>query len=118
MHAYLHKNVWHLISKYLQVSRMSLFSSMKNRIPMFLNLSFNVLSGLLRMLTVQPHLISDKGYLERSIRYAIDCGVIDQWKRGRVWGFPPKEGLEEEVPDPNGIRSITEMEYRTLEPAS
>lgn len=67
------------------------------------------------MLTVQLDLITDKGYLERSIKYAIDCGVIDQWMLGRVRGYPPKEGMEEEVvADPNGIRSITEKQYRTL----
>ena len=80
------------------------------------------------MLTVQPDLITDKGYLERTIEYAIDCGVIDQWLVARTRGFPPREGIEEEgeeeeereqgeeeaVPDPNGIRSITEREYRTL----
>lgn len=66
------------------------------------------------MLTVQPDLVTDKGYLEHSIKYAIDCGVIDQWVLGRERGFPPKEGMEDVVPDPNGIRSITEKEYRTI----
>lgn len=84
--------------------------------------SCNLLSGLLRMLTIQLDLITDKGYLERSIKYAIDCGVIDQWMLGRVRGFPPKEDMEveeeEEFADPNGIRSITEEEYRTLVPVS
>ncbi|XP_062111403.1 fructokinase-like 2, chloroplastic [Humulus lupulus] len=74
-----------------------------------------IVAAFLRMLTVQPDRITDKGYLERTIRYAIDCGVIDQWALGRVRGFPPKEGMEEEVvPDENGIRSIKEMEYRTV----
>ncbi|OVA14587.1 Carbohydrate kinase PfkB [Macleaya cordata] len=78
-----------------------------------------IVAGLMRMLTVQPHLITDKGYLERTIKYAIDCGVIDQWLLGRTRGFPPKEEMEEELEtDENGIRSITEMQYRTLEPAS
>lgn len=73
----------------------------------------------MRMLTVQPHLITDKGYLEHSIRYAIDCGVIDQWLLARQRGYPPKEDVEEEVvPDQDGIRSITEKEYRTLAPVS
>lgn len=68
---------------------------------------------------MQPHLITDKGYLEHSIKYAIDCGVIDQWALGRVRGFPPKDDMEEVVPDENGIRSITEKEYRTIvEPVS
>ncbi|XP_042496154.1 fructokinase-like 2, chloroplastic [Macadamia integrifolia] len=76
-----------------------------------------IVAALLRMLTVQPHLITDKGYLEHTIKYAIDCGVIDQWKHSRICGFPPKEGMEEEeVSDPDGIRSISEVEYRTLNP--
>lgn len=80
------------------------------------------------MLSVQPDLITDKGYLEHTIKYAIDCGVVDQWLVARTRGFPPREGIEdggegekeqeeeeeEAVPDPNGIRSITEKEYRTL----
>lgn len=70
------------------------------------------------MLTVQPHLITDRGYLERSIRYAINCGVIDQWLLARQRGYPPKEDMEEVVPDQNGIRSITEREYRTLAPVT
>ncbi|CAL5396426.1 unnamed protein product [Camellia sinensis] len=76
-----------------------------------------IVAALMRMLTVQPHLITDKGYLEQSVKYAINCGVIDQWRLARTVGFPPKEGMEENVePDPNGIRSITEREYRTLQP--
>lgn len=77
-----------------------------------------MLSAMLRMLSVQPHLITDKGYLEQTIKYAINCGVIDQWLLGRMRGFPPKEYMEEVEPDPNGIMSITEKEYRTLEPVS
>ncbi|KAL5707317.1 hypothetical protein ACHQM5_025377 [Ranunculus cassubicifolius] len=78
-----------------------------------------VVAALMRMLAVQPHLITDKKYLERTIKYAIDCGVIDQWLQGRTRGFPPHEDAEEQlVSDPNGIRSITEKEYRTLEPVS
>ena len=69
------------------------------------------------MLTVQPHLTTDKGYLQRTIKYAIDCGVIEQWKQARKLGFPPKEDMEGDVtPGPNGIKSITEKEYRTLFP--
>lgn len=73
-----------------------------------------IVAALMRMLTVQPHLITDKDYLEHTIKYAIDCGVIDQWLLGRASGFPPKEDMEEVTPDPDGIRSITEMEYRRL----
>ncbi|KAK3039817.1 hypothetical protein RJ639_027130 [Escallonia herrerae] len=76
-----------------------------------------IVAGLIRMLTVQPHLITDKGYLETTIKYAINSGVIDQWLQARSRGFPPKEGIEEDmVPDPNGIVSITEREHRTLVP--
>lgn len=79
-----------------------------------------VISAIMRMLTVQPDLITDKGYLEHSIKYAIDCGVIDQWKLGRVHGFPPREEMKDDItPDPYGIKSISETEYRTiLEPVS
>ncbi|KAL1551145.1 fructokinase-like 2, chloroplastic [Salvia divinorum] len=77
-----------------------------------------IVAGLIRMLTVQPHLISDKGYLERSIKYAISCGVIDQWLQARALGYPAKEGMEDVESDPHGIRSVTEKEYRTLVPSS
>ncbi|KAL3654320.1 hypothetical protein CASFOL_004001 [Castilleja foliolosa] len=75
-----------------------------------------IVAGLMRMLTVQPHLISDKEYLERAIKYAINCGVVDQWLQARKLGYPMKEGMEIDdiESDPHGIRSITEKEYRTL----
>lgn len=69
----------------------------------------------MRMLTVQPDLITDKEYLEHSIKYAINCGMTDQWIQARRRGFPPKEGQEDMVePDENGIISLLEKEYRTL----
>lgn len=68
----------------------------------------------MRMLTVQPHLITDKGYLERSIKYAINCGVTDQWLLARVRGFPPKEGMDASEYEEGRIKSITEREYRTV----
>ncbi|KAF8040395.1 hypothetical protein BT93_B2587 [Corymbia citriodora subsp. variegata] len=78
-----------------------------------------IVAGLMRMLTVQPDLQTDRDYLQHSIKYAIDCGVIDQWADSRTRGFPPREDEEEEVsPDINGIRSITETEYRTMQLAS
>lgn len=78
-----------------------------------------IVAALMRRLTVQPDLITDKGYLENTIKYAIQCGVIDQWLLGQTRGYPPKDDMEEEVvPDQNGIRSITEIEYRTLNPVS
>ncbi|XP_021718373.1 fructokinase-like 2, chloroplastic [Chenopodium quinoa] len=79
-----------------------------------------IVAALLRMLTVQPHLITDKDYLERAIKYAVNCGVVEQWIITRQQGFPAKEGMEEDeedsIPDLNGIRSITEREFRTVMP--
>lgn len=77
-----------------------------------------MISGIMRMLTVQPHLISDKGYLERTLKYAVSCGVIDQWLQAQKLGYPAKEGMEDVESDPHGIKSITEKEYRTLVPSS
>ncbi|CAH2066314.1 unnamed protein product [Thlaspi arvense] len=85
-----------------------------------------IVAGLIRMLTIQPDLINDKGYLERTARYAIECGVVDQWLLAQTRGYPPKDDMEEEDDDdddedevesnPDGIRSITEREYRTSKP--
>ncbi|MQM02213.1 hypothetical protein Taro_034978 [Colocasia esculenta] len=72
-----------------------------------------IVAALMRMLTVQPHLATDKGYLEHMCNYAITCGVIDQWTVARVRGFPPKEGMEG-VPSENGVISISEKEFRTV----
>ncbi|XP_019456698.1 PREDICTED: fructokinase-like 2, chloroplastic [Lupinus angustifolius] len=74
-----------------------------------------IVAGLMRMLTVQPDLITDKGYLEHSIKHAINCGVIDQWILAQRRGFPPREGsIAEVTPNAYGIRSVTEREYRTI----
>ncbi|KNA05487.1 hypothetical protein SOVF_189900 isoform A [Spinacia oleracea] len=79
-----------------------------------------LVAALMRMLAVQPHLITDKEYLERSVKYAINCGVIEQWIVTRQQGYPPKVGIEEDeeetIPDPSGIRSTTEREFRTRMP--
>ncbi|KAL9325107.1 hypothetical protein ACSQ67_005752 [Phaseolus vulgaris] len=75
-----------------------------------------IVAALLRKLSVELDLITDKGYLEHSIKYAINCGVIDQWIQGRVRGFPPREDMEDVIPDSNGIKSISEREYRTVGP--
>ncbi|OIT05020.1 fructokinase-like 2, chloroplastic [Nicotiana attenuata] len=78
-----------------------------------------IIAGIIRMLTVQPHLMTDKGYLERTLKYVISCGVVDQWLQARRLGYPPKEGMEDDVvPDDHGIKSVTEREYRTLVPVS
>ncbi|CAK8540426.1 unnamed protein product [Lathyrus sativus] len=74
-----------------------------------------IVAGIMRKLTLEPDLITDKRYLEQSIMYAINSGVIDQWIQGRARGFPPKEGMEDDItPDQYGIKSITEREYRTI----
>lgn len=79
-----------------------------------------IVAALMRMLTVQPHLITDREYLERAVKYAVNCGVIEQWIVTRQQGFPPQEYMEEDeeesIPDPNGIRSVTEREFRTVMP--
>jgi len=46
-------------------------------------------SAIMRKLTVQPNLITNKGYLEHSIKYAIDCEgsrSMDTWSSSF---FPP-----------------------------
>ena len=69
----------------------------------------------MRMLVVQPHLSTDKGYLEHTLKYALNCGVIDQWIQARQRGFPLLEGMEQETaPDQYGITSLTEREFRTV----
>lgn len=75
-----------------------------------------IVAALMRMLTVQPDLLTDKGYLEHAIRYAIDCGVIDQWLIARAQGFPSKERMEVSSSSESSTpRFITEREYRTVE---
>lgn len=75
-----------------------------------------IVAALMRMLTVQPDLITDKGYLEHSIKYAINCGVTDQWILARSQGFPPKKGTDISSSSEYGSRKfITEKEYRTVE---
>ncbi|KAI0498453.1 hypothetical protein KFK09_019339 [Dendrobium nobile] len=76
-----------------------------------------LVAALMRMLTVQPHLITDKGYLEHMIKYAINCAVIDQWLLARIVGFPPKEGADPSSQTERRFLSISEKEYRTVEKA-
>lgn len=81
-----------------------------------INFFVSRLSALLRMLTVQPHLVTDKGYLEHTIKYAINCGVIDQWLFARICGFPPKEGMDVPEDEDRRFKSITEREFRAVHP--
>ncbi|XP_058070495.1 fructokinase-like 2, chloroplastic [Magnolia sinica] len=77
-----------------------------------------IVAAIMRMLTVQPHLATDEGYLKHMIKYAISCGVTDQWLVGRTLGFPPKGETEGMATEANGVRSITEKEFRTLSAVS
>nr|CAB3494027.1 unnamed protein product [Digitaria exilis] len=72
-----------------------------------------IVAALMRMLAVNPHLITDKVYLHKAVKHAIKCGVIDQWVLARERGFLPKE-RGDPTSEEYGVRSITEREYRTL----
>ncbi|PKA64933.1 Fructokinase-2 [Apostasia shenzhenica] len=76
-----------------------------------------MVAALMKMLTVQPHLVTNKGYLEHMLKYAINCGIIDQWSLARILGFPPKEGAELSPKAGSRWMSISEKEYRTVEEA-
>ena len=43
------------------------------------------------MLSINPHLATDKVYLHKAAEHAIKCGVIDQWVIARERGFLPRE---------------------------
>ncbi|KAL6877551.1 hypothetical protein ACP4OV_012766 [Aristida adscensionis] len=72
-----------------------------------------VVAALMRMLVINPHLVTDKVYLHKAIKHAISCGVIDQWLAAREMGFLPRE-REDPTSEQYQVRSITEKEYRTL----
>ncbi|KAJ1294606.1 hypothetical protein BS78_01G157900 [Paspalum vaginatum] len=72
-----------------------------------------IVAALMRMLAINPHLATDKIYLHKAAKYAIKCGVIDQWVLARERGFLPKERADP-ASEQYGVRSITEKEYRTL----
>ncbi|KAK1620459.1 hypothetical protein QYE76_025976 [Lolium multiflorum] len=76
-----------------------------------------IVAALMNMLSINPHLATDKVYLHRAAKHAIKCGVIDQWLIARERGFPPRERV-----DPTGehdqVRFITEKEYRTIPDAA
>ncbi|KAF8722079.1 hypothetical protein HU200_022711 [Digitaria exilis] len=72
-----------------------------------------IVAALMRMLAVNPHLITDKVYLHKAVKHAIKCGVIDQWVLARERGFLPKE-RGDPTSEEYGVSSITEREYRTL----
>ncbi|OEL34107.1 Fructokinase-like 2, chloroplastic, partial [Dichanthelium oligosanthes] len=72
-----------------------------------------IVAALMRMLAVNPHLVTDKVYLHKAVKYAIKCGVLDQWVVARERGFLPKERADP-TREQYEVRSITEKEYRTL----
>lgn len=76
-----------------------------------------VVAALMNMLSINPHLVTDKVYLHKTVKHAIKCGVIDQWLIARERGFLPRERA-----DPTGeqdeARFITETEYRTIPDAT
>ncbi|CAL4943155.1 unnamed protein product [Urochloa decumbens] len=72
-----------------------------------------IVAALMRMLAINPHLVTDKVYLHRAVKYAIKCGVTDQWVLARERGFLPKERADP-TSEQYKVRSITEREYRTL----
>ncbi|XP_066380891.1 fructokinase-like 2, chloroplastic [Miscanthus floridulus] len=72
-----------------------------------------IVAALMRMLIINPHLVTDKVYLHKAVKHAIKCGVIDQWMLARERGFLPKERADP-TSEQYEVRSITEKEYRTL----
>uniref|UniRef100_A0A0D9VW72 Carbohydrate kinase PfkB domain-containing protein n=1 Tax=Leersia perrieri TaxID=77586 RepID=A0A0D9VW72_9ORYZ len=72
-----------------------------------------IVAALMKMLAINPHLVTDKDYLHSAIKHAITCGVIDQWLLARERGFLPRE-TEDPTSEHFEARFVTEKEYRTL----
>ncbi|XP_006650283.1 fructokinase-like 2, chloroplastic [Oryza brachyantha] len=72
-----------------------------------------IVAALMKMLTINPHLVTDKVYLHDAIKHAITCGVIDQWLLARERGFLPREQADP-ASEQYGVRFVTEKEYRTI----
>ena len=66
------------------------------------------------MLSINPHLATDKVYLHKAAKHAIKCGVIDQWVIARERGFLPREVRANPTGEQDEARFITEREYRTI----
>jgi hypothetical protein len=71
----------------------------------------------MNMLSINPHLATDKVYLHKASKHAIKCGVIDQWLVARERGFLPSE-RRDPTGEQNEVRFITEREYRTIPDAA
>uniref|UniRef100_A0A453A8L4 Carbohydrate kinase PfkB domain-containing protein n=3 Tax=Aegilops tauschii TaxID=37682 RepID=A0A453A8L4_AEGTS len=72
-----------------------------------------IAAALMNMLSINPHLVTDKVYLHKTAKHAIKCGVIDQWLAARERGFLPR-GIAEPSSEHEEARFITEREYRTI----
>ncbi|EEE59468.1 hypothetical protein OsJ_11670 [Oryza sativa Japonica Group] len=72
-----------------------------------------IVAALMKMLAINPHLVTDKDYLHTAMKHAITCGVIDQWLLARERGFLPRERADP-TSEQFGVRFVTEKEYRTL----
>ncbi|VAH24409.1 unnamed protein product [Triticum turgidum subsp. durum] len=72
-----------------------------------------IAAALMNMLSINPHLVTDKVYLHKTAKHAIKCGVIDQWLAARERGFLPR-GIAEPSSEHDEARFITEREYRTI----
>uniref|UniRef100_A0ACD5UXF6 Uncharacterized protein n=2 Tax=Avena sativa TaxID=4498 RepID=A0ACD5UXF6_AVESA len=72
-----------------------------------------IVAALMNMLSINPHLVTDKVYLHRAAKHAIKCGVIDQWLIARERGFLPR-GRADPSSEQDEVRFITEKEYRTI----
>lgn len=73
-----------------------------------------IVAALMNMLSINPHLVTDKVYLHKTVKHAIKCGVIDQWLVARERGFLPRERADYPTSEQDEVRFITEKEYRTL----
>ncbi|KAF3793553.1 Fructokinase-like 2 [Nymphaea thermarum] len=78
-----------------------------------------IVAAIMKKFVVQPESSTDKGYLHHTLKYAINRGVTEQWIMARIRGFPSHEGTEGDFAfELNGRRSLSEKEFRTLEPQS
>ncbi|CAN6470763.1 unnamed protein product [Victoria cruziana] len=78
-----------------------------------------IVAAIMRKFVVQPELSTDRGYLHHTLKHAINRGVTEQWIMARIRGFPPHEVTEADFAfELNGRRSLSEKEFRTLEPQS
>lgn len=59
-----------------------------------------VVAGIMRKLTINPEMYTDKDSLEKHVRFAVAAGIISQWTIGATRGFPTEsatQNLKEQV---------------------